>query len=616
MKVEHLKLVLLNILIYVGVAISFPNGWTSRFFVSVDLQKQLISLLVLVVFNIVYCYGHSVNISLIPKIIDIVFSVGYAFFLTLARAYQARQDLSLIWQSKHDVLYTLISVIATALVIFYIIKALVKLSNLFRGSTKTLDISHAMNFFVISFCILTILWLPYFIGCLPGIAGYDGMYQIDELFRAKVVSGQFTLTNHHPIFSTLVEGLWLKIGISAFHSINIGILLNSIFLNLITIASFSYLSSVTAIHYSHRAANWLLLFYGLFPVFPLWANVLDKTGYFNAACVFFIACLMSIIRKNKLNIKDYSLLGLSAVLLGLIRNDGFLYVLLTLIGSFTLEKEKSHKVIATLFSSCIIMLICVKTLTFVSGALPTEPMESLAIPLQSVTRVVNRNPNKITKSEKQELNKFFSYNGMRKNYDPEFADVAKSNARWPYLQFKGSYKSREKQFNDQQWVKNKSDFLKLWLEIGKRNPKLYLEAIVGENYYYFYPQNAPSHYGWGNSVIKSSVVRTKLFGNYHLLHNRLSNKFSKLILGLSSLPIINLLFLTFIWFITWAFLSLLIINKQQYHYLTIILVGLSVVVVSLVSPLNGFLRYYFPLMIIVPVLFVVVECIPKRIDSK
>lgn len=611
-RYESLKYVILGVLVYLGLSVIYPTQNINRFLAMSNLQNQLLVLVLLILFSALVHYSKNIKLSLISKIVNCVFAFGYGILIVLARSYETRQNLSLIWANSHDVIYSIISWVAYSIFTFYVIKSLIKFFREIEFDNLKLNKGNWLKFFLIACLVLMLLWLPYFIISLPGLVSYDGMEQIDELFRVKAVDGQFVLTNHHPVFPTLIEGLWLKIGLSVFHSLNVGILINSIFLNLITIFSFSYLITIIAIFYSRKNAIYLLVFYGLFPVFPQWANALDKTGYFSAACSFFIASLLVIIEKKKTFKKDYLLLGLSAILLGLIRNDGFLYVILALIGSFTLKKNKARKTVVSLFTSCILMMVGFKVLTYASGALPTEPMESLAIPIQSVTRVVKYRPARITKPEKHQLSEFFYYSKMRKNYDPEFGDVSKFNSKWPYRKFKGSYRSLKNQFDQQPWVKNKRAFLKLWWEIGKRNPKLYLEAIVAQNYYYFFPQSRASHYGWLIGPMGPSIVRTRFFNNYKLLHSDKFNSMIDKLMKLSSIPVIGLLFLTFVWFIVWSSTSLVLIDKQQYQYLSIILVGLSVVLVALISPLNGFLRYYYPLMIIDPVLLVLLGCHPRN----
>lgn len=598
---------LLNLLVWLGLSISYPSTNSSRVFT--NSYYQITILAILTCFNLLLAYIRHQRVDKLTAWIINGFSIVYSIFLVFGRSYNARRNLQLVWDSHKAIILSAFSWFAMAIVINVLIRALIK-----RFKVDTIHYSLTLTKSVIfkswcwTFVILTILWLPYFIISYPGIVDYDGMDQMNELFNSRAADGVFTLTNHHPIFPTLLEGFFLKIGISLFHSVNIGVLLNNLFLHLISLCGFSSLIVVVEILFSKKYGYMLTAFFGVFPVIPQWSNALDKTGYFTAFLVVFVTFLIWITVKAP---SKLSLLGLviSAVCLGLTRNDGVLYIIFSLLGSLTLKHRRA--ICLSLLISVMLTVGFSHALVLTTHALPTEPMESIAVPIQQIYRSVIYNPFSLSQKDKKTLNTFFRYKEIRKNYDPEFADVSKLNSRWPYRKFRGTYQQKRIKYNSQTFVSKKREFWKIWWDLGMKNPKLYVEAWVAQTIYYVYPQITPSHYGWIIGPNYGNVQNTKLFSKYKLQYRNGYYPFFKkvmLLQRISEIPIINLLFITFGWFALYALSSLIIMAQKRYQYLNLILLGAAVVAVGLISPLNGFLRYYQPLMIIVPILLMIMKC--------
>ena len=150
------------------------------------------------------------------------------------------------------------------------------------------------------------------------------------------------------------------------------------------------------------------------------------------------------------------LLVVSGVLLSLTRNDGVVYLILAALGSIWLKQRK--KIFIAVLVAVLLTLGLSKGLTMVTKALPTEPMESLSIPMQQLARVAKDNPASLNRSEKRQLNHFFNYSKIAAAYNPEFADSVKVNSRWPYYKFVGDYQQRMKLYKSQQFVMDKGSF--------------------------------------------------------------------------------------------------------------------------------------------------------------
>lgn len=120
--------------------------------------------------------------------------------------------------------------------------------------------------------------------------------------------------------------------------------------------------------------------------------------------------------------------------------------------------------------------------------------------------------------------------------------------------------------------------------------------------FYIYPQNHPTIYFWMPGTSTNTLFVTKMFKNYKLNRPELFSKLVKNILIATNLPVLNLLFISFTWFFIWLIESLVIINTNKLQYLNLVFLGAAIIIVELLSPLSGYLRYSFPLIELVPIL--------------
>ena len=599
-KLRKCVLLIAELIVLGGMLISYPTQDTGRFILNVSTVIRVIVSLILLNIAIFFCkrqLNEKWMIFFNLKVASI-----YSVILVLGRAYIARGNLTLVWQSSQTFCLCFLSWFAFTIVLYSLFIIVYNLTSNHQLNCNVLDKKRKDRYFLIIFSLFIVLSLLYFISALPGIVSFDGMYQIDELFHEKTVGGQYSLTNHNPIFSTLVQGFFIKIGISIFHSINVGILLNTIFLNLLMITGMSLLVTIVAIYLNKYVSFFLAAFLGLFPVFFLWANTLDKTGYFIAVFLYFVSSLIILDKENE-DLKSIALLVVSGLVLGLLRNDGMVYLIAALLGSLTLKSRK--KVVLSIILSCILVVGLSKAMMYVTRALPTEPMESLSIPMQQLGRVVKYNPRSITSENKKNLKQFFNYKQIAKSYNPEYADKMKGIAVWPYLQFKGNYQQRLHLYNEQPFQKNRHSFWKVWWQVGKRNKKLYFESLVGMNIFYLYPQNHQTIFSWVIGPNFGNSVQTELFSSYGLWNERYLAKLLRVLSKVTLLPLVKYLFISFTWFLLWLLPSVSVINQEKYKYLNLIFIGGAIITVSLMSPVNGLMRYTFPLIILDPILWIV-----------
>ena len=133
---------------------------------------------------------------------------------------------------------------------------------------------------------LVLVWLPYILTVAPGNIYVDSLSSISQMLD----HGRPT-SNHHPMFYTLMVGVFLKIGTVVFHSLNIGVLLYSLFQTCVMIVC---IVSVLTLMYTKRMSKWIigasLVYYMVVPMFPNYAMSMWKDALF--ACMLLLMSVL------------------------------------------------------------------------------------------------------------------------------------------------------------------------------------------------------------------------------------------------------------------------------------------------------------------------------------
>ncbi|PWG59169.1 hypothetical protein DF200_08930 [Bifidobacterium catulorum] len=129
-----------------------------------------------------------------------------------------------------------------------------------------------------------------------------------------------------------------------------------------------------------------------------------------------------------------------------------------------------------------------------------DAIESKGIQLQQIGRVAQRNPQGIPQSARDRLAPIIDLDAAAKAYFPQDADRMKSSG------------SAEDKTIVYRWKTVTADdmtqFNKAWLEIGKANPVLYIDAALAKSYGYFDVTDLPyvsALYYMDNGVIKTNA---------------------------------------------------------------------------------------------------------------
>lgn len=502
-------------------------------------------------------------------------SILYALFILMGKAIKNTGTIDILFSSlKKSLINIIFFLLLTSLFYIIIIFLFSKLDKKKNNKTNKLyDLIFSNNSFSKLFIIFFILGLPIVIIYFPGPLQWDGLRQLNYYFDL------IPWTNHHPAFSTLVMGLFMKLG-RLFGSDTLGVFFFNITEYILSCMTFAYM--LTFMH-KYKAPRWLIIFsfcfFGLNPIWQLNGYTFIKdTIFYLALCIFAIKIIEYYENKKVLP----SLL-LSALVLFLFRNNGFHIVLITFIVLFFAMKNK-RKV-----NGLIIILIVITNIAYgqvlkLSGISKGNIHEALSVPLQQTARYLKYY--EVTSEEEKVLEKLFdrSIKELQESYVPEISDPIKYSFE----------------------VSGKEELLsyfKIWFNGLCTHPKVYVDAFL-ENYYgYVYPFRKEYKDGLAYFTIEDNP-KVDLGGfNVSMISSfaPARNAFEKSLTTIRNIPIIELLFNTGTY--SWILLFFLAYALHQRKYQTFIVCMPTIImfIFLFLSPVNAYVRYMNPIIVTLPI---------------
>ena len=367
----------------------------------------------------------------------------------------------------------------------------------FRSSTP-------FNFFYI-WVIIFLFWMPVFFALYPGAFVYDATEEYVE-----VISRQFTM--HHPLLHVLALGgivhLFEYIGAGA----NLGIAVYVLLQMLVMSAALSFVvRSLQMWGVTKRYAFITVLFFSIFPLFPLYAVCTAKDGLFTVFLLVSIVSMGNIIRStdaekapaSTTSMSDMVIFLVSSTLMMMLRNNGlYAYTATALIIVIVFIVDRRHRsassnhitarLLILMALSIVLSLGGTRILKLATGATDGEHQEMLTVPIQQLARTYTYSPEAFTPDEETLLKAFIPEDYLT-TYSPRISDVLKSG------------------FDNQYYESHRALFYKLWLTIGTRRPLTYLNAHLGTAYGYIYPDALNNVYK-GNTMNTFTYTDSSYFG--------------------------------------------------------------------------------------------------------
>lgn len=585
--------IILAIIIFYNQHILYiPNIELNKY--HLQLYVDIISDIALIIY-ICFIMIKTKNIELTK--LKIFFIILLDIFLLISNVFINTGNLSYLYKNMWLILYNLIRFIAIYIVLK---RSLIYFENFIKNHEFKLKENKIINLFLkhpflFSFIAILICWSIYVIAFYPIILSPDPSFQIKQFFNIRTKYADYAilldnnvfLTNHHPVFHTMILGYSLKLGRFLLND-NFGLFIYT----LTQLLVLAFTLSLTIKYLNENNVNKkivfiVLLLYCFIPMFPLYAMSGVKDTYYTCFIILYVMKLDKIIRskQEKLSYKEMIQLLLIMFAVCLFRNNG-IYVLIL---SFPLILIYSKKYFQTLLVIFIGVLAFYGTYTKV--LLPSLKItdgsirETLSIPFQQTARYVKYYNKDLSKNDIKVIDKVLGYETLAKRYNPTISDPVKN------------------EFNKYTTKKELFAYLKVWFKCFFKHPLVYIEATLNNIYGYFSPQstNWYIYYKYDTRITEDKLV------NYH--YNNLSSLrliLSSFAQGFPYIPLIGLI--SNIGFNTWLLLGLTTysIFKKKKEYLIVLSPLLISLLICVASPVNTYFRYAMPFIFIMPFIFTLI----------
>ena len=513
------------------------------------------------------------------RIISWIISFLFSICMVISISYDQRDNWSLIICDKKHMISALIMTMILTMIVHMIMnvlyskagKSFIRLKTQVNSGIGEKIFDH--HPIAVPWSILIVLWLPNYILYFPGCLTYDIIRQYEQFFSGN-------LTNHHPILTTLFEGMFVKFGRNIGCQ-NVGIAVYLLFTLLFTSGVFAI-----CFYWMHKKNTkyWIrftgLAFYGLFPIWSAYARTAVKDTLFYPIFVLFVLFIFDIVLEPEkiFDSKVKSILFLIvSLLLCLVRHNGFYILIFTMPFCIVGVKKYRRQLIVLFIIMVAFWELYQKAILPMAGVKPGGKQEMLSIPFQQTARYVKYYGNDVSTEEEKVIRKVLDYDTIGKNYDPDLSDPVKN-----------TYKQKDEYLKD---------YFNIWFEMLKKHPTAYIQATLNGTYGYW-GYMTEIRYPYGYYVQPESMdIYQKEYEIYYLektkyirdiYHGVLDTIYQKTPLTLFTKPMI------YLWILI-GLLGMVCSFKKTIRYWIAFLPVVTSFLICLASPVNGDMRYMLPI---------------------
>lgn len=513
------------------------------------------------------------------RIISWIISFLFSICMVISISYDQRDNWSLIICDKKHMISALIMTMILTMIVHMIMnvlyskagKSFIRLKTQVNSGIGEKIFDH--HPIAVPWSILIVLWLPNYILYFPGCLTYDIIRQYEQFFSGN-------LTNHHPVLTTLFEGMFVKFGRNIGCQ-NVGIAVYLLFTLLFTSGVFAI-----CFYWMHKKNTkyWIrftgLAFYGLFPIWSAYARTAVKDTLFYPIFVLFVLFIFDIVLEPEkiFDSKVKSILFLIvSLLLCLVRHNGFYILIFTMPFCIVGVKKYRRQLIVLFIIMVAFWELYQKAILPMAGVKPGGKQEMLSIPFQQTARYVKYYGNDVSTEEEKVIRKVLDYDTIGKNYDPDLSDPVKN-----------TYKQKDEYLKD---------YFNIWFEMLKKHPTAYIQATLNGTYGYW-GYMTEIRYPYGYYVQPESMdIYQKEYEIYYLektkyirdiYHGVLDTIYQKTPFTLFTKPMM------YLWILI-GLLGMVCSFKKTIRYWIAFLPVVTSFLICLASPVNGDMRYMLPI---------------------
>lgn len=312
-------------------------------------------------------------------------------------------------------------------------------------------------------------WIFIFVCWLPAfLADWPGVFVIDNVFQMRwYLEG--TISAHHPVLHTYLLGWILSFGKDVFGSWEAGMCIFSLLQMLFLSAVFAWTLKVLREYTGRRFRMITLLCYALIPYNPVSAFTATKDTIFAGLFLMTVVSTWKIVCDREAFFSSWKrILWYIALIFFMcaFRNTG-IYIFIFSLPVFFVICRKYWKKLLLIAMSCILLWgvytgPIYQSLDIAKGS----PAEMLSVPIQQLACVMVNSPENMTDDQ---WNLAVRYMPDYARYAPRVSDPVKDS------------------FDSELFAEDPLRFIKLWAEVGIREPVTYAAAFLSTNIGFWNP---------------------------------------------------------------------------------------------------------------------------------
>lgn len=447
--------------------------------------------------------------------------------------------------------------------------------------------------------VLFVLWLPYIIAFFPGTMSWDTLYMIQQFYPG---SGQvlyipyeatqswvpYRFSDHHPLFDTLLVGFFAYASDVLFGTWNVGL---GAYMVLQCVAM-ALTFSVVCCYLSYRGIGprglhiACYLFFGLFPVFPLYGVSILKDSLFSWLFVLFFLLTMEIVlSKGRIFQKPVWVAAyiVLCLLLCLTKKTGIYVVVFENIFLLICFRQFWKPLISALIAAVALINIVLPLLIFPAlNVVPGGAQEKYGPLFQQTAFYVVQHEEEITDDEREAIDKVLPYTQLGELYNPHNMDPVKFSFRW-----------------NTATDDDMRNYAFVWLGQGLKHPDTYISASWQVLSPFFNPMHIIDVYTQQGSLLTEGI-KAEFLGPMEPVRSAILQLYS----FLAGIPLINLAFSNVMYgfFIPLtSFVVVVCFSAKRKEVAPIYFLVLLAIGSYLIAPV-AWSRYLLPLIYVAPLL--------------
>ena len=513
---------------------------------------------------------------------------AFSFFRVIGSSYDQLDSYGLIMKNAGTMLRALGAFIALGAVSACAVLLLFALFDRLRiacARTENADPRTRKRLFLFSAILIFLGSMPYLALYAPGLNIYDTRDQLLQFFGfSSYIGDGSVLSDHHPVFLTVVYGLFMKLGL-AIGSPNAAQLLYSLLSTAVIALAFAY--ALQTLYDEGVAAKPLYIvaaFVALYPVFALYAFNMCKDV--SAAPFVLILCaqLLKVHRTDGMALKSNRfalLVFLNALMLMLTRKPSLYALCFAALFLILAYKGVRVRMAACLLGAAFLFQAVYNGMVLPAfGVIPGETREMLSTPFQMTARVLHEGE-EVTQEELSAISRVLNVDVCKERYNPRLSDPVKDSS------------------NPNMTGEDLAAYLRAFVSVGLRHPTTYVEAFLNMIYGYFYPSDS-------NTIVCLTLNSPDQGGLFLTQDPALDDArlelHNTIYFVLRRLPGVSALF--YVDTVTWLFLLLLVVFLRAEGLKAIAphMFFVGTLGICILSPKSGEIRYLMPILYALPVM--------------